>query len=94
MARDYGKWYTDYPIFEKERGKKAPIREIKVLHYDGDKYCRVEYQDRLFTIKTGYINPKPERLNTKYPCKRFKLMLKVIETDDFEKIWGMDNDAY
>ena len=37
------KAWTDYPFeyLQDEAGKKAPVREVEVLSYDGDKYCRV-----------------------------------------------------
>jgi hypothetical protein len=71
------KWFTDYPLFVTEI--KAPIREIKVLSYDGDKYCKVEYEGEIFEIKSGYIYPKRERHNNKKKCKNFIKLLKRVE---------------
>lgn len=58
--------YTDYPI---ERlgdtpGQLAPIRKIKVIAYDGDKYCIVKViaDNHHDEIKAGYIYSKPGRV--------------------------------
>ena len=51
--------YTDYPLFESEYGKKAPVREVEVTKYDGDKYCIVEYGDNSFEVKLGYLYKDP-----------------------------------
>ena len=58
--------WTDYPI--KDAGdlpcKEAPIRECKVLKYDGNKYCLVKVTgvSQLQTIKAGYLYVAPGRL--------------------------------
>ena len=46
--------YTDYPFtdFGDVAGKAAPVRAIKVLSYDGDKYVTVT------VTEPGYYNPK------------------------------------
>ena len=51
------KAWTDYPFaqMQDEAGKKAPVREIEVLSYDGDKYCRVRVCGHEDEIKAGYI---------------------------------------
>jgi hypothetical protein len=72
-------WWTDYPLYESECGKKAPKRQIKILAYDGDKYCTIEFNGEQFQIKTGYIYPKPERFSTKNSCKRFIKLLNRLE---------------
>ena len=51
------KLYTDYP-FEVLGDKPycvAPIREIEVRSYDGDKYCEIEVEGHIEVIKSGYI---------------------------------------
>lgn len=55
--------YTDYPFEElgDEPYKKAPVREIKVLSFDGNKYCRILVGDMKTEIKAGYIYTKPGR---------------------------------
>jgi hypothetical protein len=57
------KAYTDYPI---ERlgdipYQLAPIRKIKVLSYDGDKYCMIKVDGYYEEIKAGYIYLQPGR---------------------------------
>lgn len=59
-------YYTDYPIikFGDKPGRLAPMREIEILSYDGNKYCTVKVIPSIFeknkkpvkeTIKSGYI---------------------------------------
>lgn len=49
--------YTDYPILElgDVSGKPAPIREVKFLSYDGNKYATVKVGKVKTQIKTGYL---------------------------------------
>lgn len=51
------KAWTDYPFIwlGDTAGKKAPIREIEVLSYDNDKYCRIKVCGEEDEIKAGYI---------------------------------------
>ena len=53
--------YTDYPILELGdiAGEEAPIREVKILYYDGDKRCKVIVQGLEEEIKTGYLYTDP-----------------------------------
>lgn len=53
--------YTDYPILALGdiSGEEAPIREVKILYYDGDKRCKVIVQGVEEEIKTGYLYTKP-----------------------------------
>jgi hypothetical protein len=57
------KAYTDYPFIElgDTEGQRAPVREIKVLSYDGDKYCRVLVDRVDAEIKAGYIYQREGR---------------------------------
>lgn len=55
--------YTDYPLFEDDYNKKAPIRRVVFKSYDGDKYCDVEYEGRLYSIKSGYLYSQPKRID-------------------------------
>lgn len=50
------KAWTDYPFTELGdiEGQEAPIRPVKVLDYDGDKYVTVECQGVRKSIKAGY----------------------------------------
>ncbi len=55
--------YTDYPFIElgDEAGKKAPIRKVMPMEYDGDKYVKVLVDGVYSEIKAGYIYTKRGR---------------------------------
>lgn len=61
------KLYTDYPIteFGDLDYEPAPIRECKIIDYDGNKYCKVSLvEDGLLVIKSikrDYIYNIPTR---------------------------------
>ena len=57
------KAWTDYPFnwLGDEEGKCAPVREIKVLSYDGDKYCTIEVDGDVDEIKPCYIYQRKGR---------------------------------
>jgi hypothetical protein len=63
-------FYTDYPFVELGdiECEKAPIRSLKILEYDGDKYCLVDLLPvgRIFWVKTGYIYRDERR----HSCKK------------------------
>lgn len=58
------KAWTDYPFVRLGdlENKKAPIREIEVVSYDGDKYCDIVVNGIKTSIKAGYIYSKPGRI--------------------------------
>lgn len=66
------KAYTDYPfrLLGDLEYKEAPMREIEVLSYDGDKYCNIVVNGILTEIKLGYIYKTP---------KRYKYYKRAIE---------------
>ena len=49
--------FTDYPFTDlgDEAGKEAPIRAVKAISFDGDKYVKVLVEDTYQEIKAGYI---------------------------------------
>ena len=49
--------YTDYPFKElgDEPYRKAPIRKVSVLSWDGDKYCRIIVDGFETEVKAGYL---------------------------------------
>lgn len=51
------KAWTDYPIVElgDTEGVEAPIKEVDVVSYDGDKYCRVRVSGITIQVKSGYL---------------------------------------
>jgi hypothetical protein len=57
------KAWTDYPFIQLGdiAYQEAPIREIEVLSYDGDKYCRIIVCGIHEEIKSGYIYQEPGR---------------------------------
>lgn len=63
--------YTDYPF--EELGDipytKAPIREVLVLSFDGNKYCKIIVEGVQSEIKAGYIYVKPGRCGQVPPVK-------------------------
>lgn len=58
------KAWTDYPFtwLGDIAGQKAPVREIEVLSYDDDKYCKIKVGDGEDEIKSGYIYQHAGRL--------------------------------
>ena len=57
------KAWTDYPFISlgDTAGQEAPVREIEVLSYDGDKYCRIKIGDEEDEIKAAYIYQRAGR---------------------------------
>lgn len=55
--------WTDCPIEElgDAPGETAPIREVRVIGSDGDKYSTVEVEGITTEIKSGYVYPEPRR---------------------------------
>lgn len=57
--------WTDYPFTElgDEPYKKAPIRHVNVISYDGDKYAKVTFADSgdVLEVKNGYLYRKRGR---------------------------------
>ena len=49
--------YTDYPFIDlgDEAGKEAPVRVVKAISFDGDKYVKVIVEGTHQEIKAGYI---------------------------------------
>lgn len=58
------KAWTDYPFIELGdiSNQQAPIREVTVMAYDGDKYCAVIVEGRVLDVKAGYLYKSPGRL--------------------------------
>ena len=64
------KAWTDYPFTNlgDKPNQIAPMREIEVLSYDGDKYCRVKWAGVFEEeIKSGYLYKEKGRLG-EVPC--------------------------
>lgn len=73
------KAWTDYPITELGDipHKKAPIRQVTVLYYDGDKYCKVLVGGVTKEIKSGYLYKEMGRLLEVEPVELHKLPLDL-----------------
>jgi hypothetical protein len=65
------KAWTDYPLTRDacilgpvldEPYTEAPIREVEVLGWDGNKYARVRFEDGVYVFKAGYLYTEPFRL--------------------------------
>jgi len=71
--------YTDYPITElgDTPGTRAPIRECRIISYDGDKYCTVAVCGVVTEIKTGYIYMRPGRCGDAPSIDQHKIALKL-----------------
>lgn len=51
------KAFTDYPFEElgDEPYVKAPVREVSVISFDGNKYCRILVDGFETEVKAGYL---------------------------------------
>jgi hypothetical protein len=58
----YMQAFTDYPLPGlDEPNTAAPIRQVNVTLYDGDKYCWIWYNGNIYSVKKGYLYSKPGR---------------------------------
>lgn len=72
------KAWTDYPFtWLDTAGEKAPVREIEVLSYDDNKYCRIKVCDREDEIEAGYIYQREGRYGEVPPITRRQLAMLV-----------------
>lgn len=67
--------WTDYPFTELGDipQQPAPIRRVKVLAYDGNKYAIVEISNVISSVKWGYLYQRPGRLGQVKNISRRKL---------------------
>ena len=69
--------WTDYPFVElgDEPFKKAPIRHVNVLSFDGDRYVKVSFENcgDVLEVKACYLYQKPGRLGLVKQVNRRKL---------------------
>jgi len=57
------KVWTDYPLEGlDEPYSEAPIREVEVQGWDGNKYAKVKFNRHTYTFKVGYLYTRPFRL--------------------------------
>jgi hypothetical protein len=57
------KAFTDYPFTElgDTSGQLAPVRQVTVKGWDGDKYVTIEVEGKITTVKYGYLYSTPGR---------------------------------
>ena len=94
--------WTDYTIYElgDKVGKKAPVRQVEVLSYDGDKRCMVEIMGHRAEIKSGYLYQAPGRIG-EVPglTRRMLAMLPrsspnfIVDSNVYD-IWALWPDDY
>lgn len=72
-------YLTDYPFSEiGETANTTTLKQVRLLSYDGDKYCVVEYKDIKKEIKLGYLYMDYEK---NIPCNilnKIVTSLKVL----------------
>jgi hypothetical protein len=63
------KAFTDYPFVELGDipFSDADIREIDVISFDSNKYCKINYQNQPLEVKCCYLYTKPGR-SGQVPC--------------------------
>jgi hypothetical protein len=63
-------FYTDYPFTElgDEPNKEAPVREVYLIGFDGDKYVDVLVEGRMSSVKYGYIYREAKRFGETPSC--------------------------
>ena len=76
--------WTDYPFdfLGDAAGQIAPVREIEVLSYDDDKYCRINVLGHETEIKAGYIYQREGRLGEVPTITRKQLAMPVQNLSD------------
>jgi len=72
--------FTDYPFTELGDipYQEAPIREVKVLFYDGDKYCTVLVEGAVLDVKAGYLYTAPHRAGEGFTLNATALEVRNI----------------
>jgi len=92
--------WTDYPLCKDatisgpvldEPGKPAPIREVEVLGWDGNKYARVKFEQGTYTFKVGYLYTKSFRLTRDFDGDIPSVDTKSIPVID---VYAEDNEAH
>lgn len=76
MLRIKSGWtcWTDYPFVElgDTPYQEAPIRQVRVLSYDQNKYVMVEVGGKILEVKTGYLYQSRGRYGQVKHCNRRK----------------------
>ncbi len=63
-------FYTDYPFLElgDKCSQEAPIREVYLIGYDGDKYVDILVEGRVSSVKYGYLYREAKRFGETPSC--------------------------
>jgi hypothetical protein len=86
--KQFIKCWTDYPFVElgDAPGQRAPIRHVVVVHYDGNKYAKIRFDDNglCLEVKAGYLYRKKARLGQakKVNLRKLNRMLPSLEKFD------------
>lgn len=82
--------YTDYPIVELGDipNQCAPIREVKILNFDGDKYCTIlVLEGNIITeVKGGYLYKVQKTLEQTSVNERFTYIEIIDYLEDREAV--------
>lgn len=81
------KAWIDYPFtwLGDTAGEESPVREIEVLSYDDDKYCRIKVCGGEDEIKAGYIYQREGRYEEVPPVTRAQLAMLVHNAEFSER---------
>lgn len=65
-------YWTDYPLseFGDSPHREAPVRQVELVAYDGNKYVQCLFAGLPVTIKAGYIYASAGRAGTATPISR------------------------
>ena len=79
--------WTDYPFVQlgDVPFQQAPIRRVKILAYDFDKYVAVEpfgHPGQVFFVKTGYLYSQPGRYGHVRCVNRRKIERFIPDKDE------------
>jgi hypothetical protein len=83
--------FTDFPFviqLNDLKHQEAPIREVKVLSYDGDKYCTIEIEGQEADVKLGHLYFEEKRFgktDSITPEQIVDLLAKQDQTKDAEQ---------
>jgi hypothetical protein len=86
------RFFTDYPFLELDDTcyQLAPIRELKLLSWDGDKYVCVEINETRHILKRHYVYTRPIRFHQlKSAPKRTDTRPGVISTKELCRMFGV-----
>jgi hypothetical protein len=88
--------WTDYPFVSlgDVSGELAPVRKVRVVSWDGDKYCKIVVEGKEEEVKAGYLYSARGRIG-EVPCVSIDSLSQLDdedETQDFSK-WLGDQDT-